>query len=76
MWWQTPIIPAFEGLRQTDCLELEASLGSVVRSRAAPERGGGWEEGRGEEETGEEEEEGGEELCIACSRSPVPFPKA
>lgn len=34
MLGQTPVIPAFEGLRQRDCLQLEASLGYIVSSRA------------------------------------------
>lgn len=33
MLGQTLINPAFEGLRQRDCLQLEASLGYIVSSR-------------------------------------------
>lgn len=65
MWWQTPVIPAFEGLMQRDCLELKtnlvyvSSLGHRVRPCNHRENGGeGWEE-EGEEEKGQEG--GGEE---------------
>lgn len=85
MLGQTLIIPAFEGLRQRDCLQLEASLGYIVSSRVLWVRvrpyshrkrreEGGWEEGGGEEETREGkwgQEEGEEEggEGPACSRS-------